>query len=363
MTTIFDRDTDRYLDQVGESDSACNWADVVRRTRQMERRRRLARVAVVSGTVAAATTGALAGVGTIGGLDGPTIVEKAEAAVLEPVEAASGTIEHILVEYRDESGTPFIEYETWIAADGAWCRQTVEGMPAQATDDAALVVATTRLTECRSEDGLIEVYLPATNEILQTREAGQPPGSAESEPVSVPVEPGASAIVVRLKADGTLVVERDGKVMTTEEIDALPEKTLIAIKRAASQAGATRIPHVDPGPAPDWLTEDVIEAFRRDAVHEAGTMVFEGREYTKLVTEGGLDAVLVDPETGESVAWIPSPEAFGAPTIVVRTREALPDDARTRRSLTLTELHPDATVRAVTPLELNDAMAAQYPRG
>jgi hypothetical protein len=361
MTTIFDRDTDRYLDEVGESSSTCSWADVVRRARRTERRRRAVRVAVVGGTAAAATAGALAGVGTIGGIDGPSIVEKAEAAVLQPVEAASGTIEHILVAYRDGSGTPFIEYETWIAADGAWCRRTLEGLPAQAGGDAAVVVADTRLTECRSADGLIELYLPDTNEILQTRQGAE--AAAESKPVPVPVEPGAPTIVVRLTADGTLVVERGGKVMTTDEIDALPEKTLIAIKRAASQAGSDRVPQVDPGPAPDWLTEDVIEAFRRDAVHEAGTMVFEGREYTKLVTDGGRDAVLVDPETGESIAWIPSPEAFGTPTIVVRTRETLPDDEQTRRRLTLTELHPDATVRTVTPVELNEAIAARYPRG
>jgi hypothetical protein len=32
-------------------------------------------------------------------------------------------------------------------------------------------------------------------------------------------------------------------------------------------------------------------------------MMHDGREYTKLVTEDGLNAVLVDPDTGEPVAW------------------------------------------------------------
>ena len=116
-------------------------------------------------------------------------------------------------------------------------------------------------------------------------------------------------------------------------------------------------------PSASWFNEDIVEAFRRDAVREAGTMTLDGREYTKLVTEDGLNAVLVDPDTGEPVAWIPSPEAFGVPTTVVRARETLPDDAETRRNLSLTELHPDAAVRDVSAAELAEAIVAQYPRG
>ena len=92
-------------------------------------------------------------------------------------------------------------------------------------------------------------------------------------------------------------------------------------------------------------------------------MVLDGREYTKLVTDDGFNAVLVDPETGEGVAWIPSPKAFGVPTTVVRTHETLPDDSENRRNLSLTELHPDAVVRDVTAAELERAIESQYPRG
>jgi hypothetical protein len=116
-------------------------------------------------------------------------------------------------------------------------------------------------------------------------------------------------------------------------------------------------------PTANWFNEDVVEAFRRDAVREAGTMTLDGREYTKLVTEDGLNAVLVDPDTGEPVAWIPSPKAFGVAATVVRTRETLPDDAENRRNLSLTELHPDATVRDVSAAELAKTIEEQYPRG
>ena len=85
--------------------------------------------------------------------------------------------------------------------------------------------------------------------------------------------------------------------------------------------------------------------------------------YASHHTEDGLNAVLVDPETGEAVAWIPSPKAFGVPTTVVRTQETLPDNAENRRSLALTELYPDAVVRNVTAAELGRAIEAQYPLG
>jgi hypothetical protein len=70
--------------------------------------------------------------------------------------------------------------------------------------------------------------------------------------------------------------------------------------------------------------------------------------------------VLVDRDTGEAVAWIPSPLAFGVPTTVVRTRQALPEDAH---SLSLTLLHPEAVVREVSAAERDRAIEAQFPRG
>jgi hypothetical protein len=355
--TIFEPDTDRYLDTVGTPDRAADrndWSDVIRRAQRRRRRSRLARTVVLGVATAVALT-TLAGSLTLGQLAGDSIVDKAEAAVLAPIRPAAGTIEHVLVEYRPESGRPFIEYETWIAADGAWCRRTVEGVPGRA-------VADTRLTECRSSEGVVEVYLPEANEILRSKPGA--PAAARASEVPVPTKPGrgGSPLFVRVGKDGTFVVLQDGKALSTAEVNGLSELERRGIKVAVSKA-ATPPRSVDPGPKPDWLTEDIVDAFRRDAVHEAGTMRFEGRDYTKLVTADGLNAVLVDPKTGEGVAWIPSPQAFGIPTTVVRTRSTLPDDARTRRVLSLTAVQPNAAVREVSPAELDRAISAQFPRG
>jgi hypothetical protein len=340
--TIFDTKTDRYLQRLGASHSSADWNDVVQRSDRARRRSRVMRAAVGLGAGATAAAVALAVVGALGGPGSTSIVDKAEAAVLAPVQAAPGTIEHILVRYRTDSGEPFIEHETWIAGDGVSCRRTVEGLPGQAVPD-------TRLTTCLPSDDVIEVYLPSESQILRAQVG------TETESDSAREDSGASAagegpryFRVRELPDGSkeaeVVVKRNGKYYKVLEV--------------GDGGSSADLPSRE-----DWLREDIIEAFRRDAVREDGTMVLDGREYTKLVTEDGLDAVLVDPETGEAVAWIPSPEAFGVPTTVVRTHETLPDNAENRRNLSLTELHPDAVVRDVTAAELERAIASQYPRG
>jgi hypothetical protein len=337
--TIFDTKTDHYLERLGASPPRGDWNDVLERTRRARRRSRFARAAAGVGALAATAAVALAVGGALGG-GGTSIVDKAEAAVLAPVQAAPGTIEHILVQYRMDSGETFIEYETWIADDGAWCRRTVEGLPGEA-------VANTQLTSCGSPDGDYEVYLPSENEILRLRPGAQSEDEPErGEAASGQVE-GPSYFKVRVRPDGTtvgeIVVKRKGKYHKVRTVGAEPPSLEI--------------------PSANWFNEDVVEAFRRDAVREAGTMTLDGREYTKLVTEDGLNAVLVDPDTGEPAAWIPSPEAFGVPTTVVRARETLPDGAETRRNLSLTELHPEASVRDVSAAELAEAIEAQYPLG
>lgn len=337
--TIFDTETDRYLEQFGASPTRSDWNDVLERTRRARRRSRFARAGVAVGAVAATVAVALAVVGALGG-GGPSIVDKAEAAVLAPVQAAPGTIEHVLVRYRTDSGQTFIAYETWIAADGAWCRRTVEGVPGQP-------VADTQLTSCGSPDGDYEVYLPSENEILRLRPGAQSENESERRDAASGQVEGPTYYRVRVRPDGTtvgeVVVKRNGKYQK--------------VRTLGAEAPSLEIPSAS------WFNEDVVEAFRRDAVREAGTMTLDGREYTKLVTEDGRNAVLVDPDTGEPVAWIPSPKAFGVPTTVVRTRETLPDDAETRRKLSLTALHPDAAVRDVSAAELAETIEAQYPRG
>ena len=351
--TIFDTETDRYLEQLGASRPNGDWDDVLRRARGARRRSRRMRAGVAGAVAVAAAAAAVAVLAPGGELGGRSIVDKAEAAVLKPVRAAAGTIEHVVVRYRTDTGEVFIEYETWVAADGAWCRRTVEGVPGRAAD--------TRLTECRSPDGVRELYLPAANELLRARPGAPSTAERDETAVRVPAEPGRPPLTVYASVDGKFIVIQRGQKLTPAQLDGLSPRQLRRIETAVARPATPATE--DPGPAPEWLTEDVIEAFRRDAVREAGTMTLDGRDYTKLVTADGRNTVLVDPDTGQGVAWIPSPEAFGVPTTVVQTRETLADDARTRRSLSLAALHPDAAIRDVSAAELEGAKASQFPRG
>ena len=336
--SVFDTKTDDYLERLGASPPRGSWNDVLERARRARRRSRFARAAVGVGATAATAAVALALVGAFQG-GGASIVDKAEAAVLAPVEAAPGTIEHILVRYRTDSGDAFIEYETWIADDGAWCRRAVEGVPGEAAD--------TRLTTCGSPDGSYEAYLPSEDEILRLRPGAQGEDDPGRGAASSGQVEGPTYFRVRVLPDGTKVAE------VVVKVDGKYQK----VRTVQGESPSLEIPTAS------WFNEDVVEAFRRDAVREAGTMMLDGREYTRLVTEDGLNAVLVDPDTGEPVAWIPSPESFGVPTTVVRSRETLPDDAESRRNLSLTGMHPDVPVREVSAAELAEAIAAQYARG
>lgn len=107
---------------------------------------------------------------------------------------------------------------------------------------------------------------------------------------------------------------------------------------------------------------DLLATFQLEIAREAGEATLDGETYAKLETTDG-DDVLVDPDTGVAVAWIPSPAAFGRETIVWRTSETVPDTREARASLSLVTLHPGATVREVSRAELERALAAQYPKG
>jgi hypothetical protein len=341
--TIFDTETDEYLDRAGAVSPHEDWDDVVRRARRGGRRARRVRVGAGGGAAVAAVAVVLAAVSPFGG---DSLLERAEATVLAPVRAADGTIEHVLIEYRGPSGDAFMEYETWIASDGAWCRRTVEGIPGQAPD--------TRLTRCGSADGVDEVYLPATNEILRSG-----PGivATDRSKVADLARPDYSVVTTAKGKKLFLIGKAKAGAKDKAVVKPKPEK------RAAPADAQPKRRASDPGRIPGWLNQDVFEDFQRDAVHEAGTMRLDGREYAKLVTADRQNTLLVDPDSGEAVAWIPNPRAFGVPTTVVKTRRTLPDDASTRRQLSLTALYPQADVKNVSAAERNWAIEAQYPRG
>ena len=72
--TIFDTETDRYLERLGASHSSADWNDVVQRSDRARRHSRVTRAAVGVGAAAAAAAVALAAVGALGGPGSTSIV-------------------------------------------------------------------------------------------------------------------------------------------------------------------------------------------------------------------------------------------------------------------------------------------------
>ena len=157
--TTFDTETDRYL----ERPALALECRLERRGRARESSppplasTRAPRSAGVQWTVAAV---ALAAVGLSVGPGARRSSRRREAAVLAPVQAAPGTIEHILVQYRMDSGETFIEYELdrgrrrVLSSDGG-------GYARPGAEHAVDV--------CRLSDDVVELYLPSENQILRAQ--------------------------------------------------------------------------------------------------------------------------------------------------------------------------------------------------
>lgn len=266
--------------------------------------------------------------GTVGALLSKA---QAQAAALDGLPPA-GKIAHVRDEYRDPTGHAFISYEAWVASDGSWCREVVEE-------------AVTDYTLCESAGGVYEFYLPAANEILRARPGAQPQSEPAKDCVAVP----EGAAIEKTK-DGLALVLADGTRQT------FPQDDLAEVPFCDADSNTP--------PEGDFLTglDDFLETFQLEIAGQAGTMTIGGVEYAKLATTGG-DFVLVDPDNGQAIAWIPNPEAFGMETIVWRTNERLDDTPEARRTLSLEQQHPDAELRDVSLDELRRAIGEQYPRG
>lgn len=373
MTTVFDPEVDAYLDRIGDAHSQANWDAVIANARATRRRKTTTRVVVGLGAPAAAALGVVAMSGMVGG-PGVSLAQSAQAAVLSGPKPTQGFVIRDRVRDRDASGSVFTSYDTWVAPDGTWCRATVEGSPAGAPSSGV----TTSFTQCRLPDRTVELYIPGDDAIYRVN-AGEG-GQAFGESPATLVGATPSGLLVRVinpgrdderlevyRPDGTAKPVIDGEVRGAErlsdaEIDALSDGDHAAIKEIVAKIGGSRAA-VDPGPAPNWISDELISALSQRGLHEDGTQEYEGRTYVRMVTDGVGDVLLVDPSTKDVAVWIPGREAFGGKTVVTHERDQVPADATSLRYLDLEELHPSARVETVSPRRYFDLLSSQYPNG
>jgi hypothetical protein len=372
VTTIFDPEVDVYLDTVGDAASHADWAAVVLRAGATRRRRSAARVTVAMAVPAVGALGLLAS-GMVGG-PGVTLAERAQAEVLAPPSATDGTVIHDTVRYRDATGTVFMSYDTWVAPDGTWCRRTREGAPG---GTASSVGVPTAFTQCRLPNQTVELYIPADNAIYRVHAGAAGTGGAPATQLGTTpsgllvrlVNPGlASERLDVFRPDRPAKVVVDGNIvrgahrLTDAEVDALSHADLVAIKQIVANTVPTAA-SVDPGPAPNWISEELTAALGQQGLREDGTQDYDGRTYVRMVTAGMPDVLLVDPSTKDVAVWIPGPAAFGTSTVVTHVRSEKAADASSLRDVALEQLYPSATVKAVSPSHYSALLSSQYPNG
>ena len=329
--TDLDQPVRAYLDRVGDAPPDAGWDDVRRRERRRARRGRLVRLAAPVGAFAAA----VAALALVAGSSGPSLVEKAQAAEITSTPPA-GQVSHVRDAYRESSGHVFISYDSWLAADGSWCRSVLEE-------------PVTRYTLCGSKDGTRSAYFPQSGEILRAPPAQ--PVERTDDCVKVP-----SGTRIEKTAGTWAIVYPDGRTIDLPKARSARDAKLAVVAGTCQEADAA-----DASAGAVATAHDLLETFSLQVEREDGTRTLDGTAYPALRTTNG-DTVLVDPDNGAAVAWIPSPAAFGKPVVVLRTQETVPESS-VRDRLSLTALHPEATVRAVSPAALEQQLAVQYPHG
>jgi hypothetical protein len=267
--------------------------DAIRRRRA----RRPRTLALRAACVGAATAAVALGVLSILPGDGPSVVERATAALT----VTDGTILHVVVT------------ATTTGPDGVDTPMTVERWEETEApyDTREIVLAGDRRFESAQVGGLTQVYDAATNTIY----SGEL-GAAKADVA----KPGA------IKPGAVKPGSPDG-----------------AAKAGAGKPGAGQGADTPPPGRGDQYREKILVLLRSGNVHEDGRLVAGDRDAIRLVSGDGSVELVVDAGTYEPIEWRVSE---GGRTAVASfpTYERLPASAANRALVSLPALHPGATV-------------------
>jgi hypothetical protein len=253
----------------------------IRHDRRRQNRRVVLRSAISLAAVAAVALGVL---GTVP-RTGPSVVERAAAAL----RSTDGTILHTVLvgALTGPDGPIDLRIETWQASSPPH-------------DQLQLITAAGRQFEVALADGLGQLYDPQTNTVYT--------GSSQLKDAQ-PVD----------KARGT-----KWKTGGAEAGDAGQDKgTIVA--------------------ADDSYRAKILGLLESGKVHEDGRVAVDGRDAIRLVSDDGNVTLLVDADSYEPIEWRVSENGATAVTSFP-TYERLPAGEANAALLSLTARHPDAIV-------------------
>jgi hypothetical protein len=325
----------------------------------------LVRVTAVCVTAAAAVA-VLSVVGVFGN-NGPSLVDKA-AAALAPSQASILHIDMRGSQTNADGSVDTWSDESWQAGTKPYDRRQIE-IGTEGTGSRV---------ETATVDGVSQVYDPATDTIYVDTQAkpadtNAPTPSARAQQqlsaypriVSVGAASGGKVkVTIEAKApDGT--VKRSVQVIKKTDLKLLTAKLAIASGGAASGSGsasAGESPTASPGQ--DSFRSEILAVLHSGKVHEDGRPTVDGRDLIRFVANDGHATYLVDATTYDPVEWKTTGDG-GSTTLRFVTYEqiSVPDgNADASAVLSLTAQHPGARVDR-DPAHFAEATGRLFPNG
>ena len=314
--------------------------EAISREQASRRSRRMRRVTVGASLATASVAVALGLLSALPG-GGPSIVDRAAAAL----ERRADTIRHTKIVYRrvyrdgtvswsaveswEQGRRPFAIRATSIASDGR--RVIRKGSASSGFSDATFTGS---------------LWDPRTNTIYVRPPRG--PAYLRPAPRYCAVEgvatrrqlatcaypffaPGPRAGTYRVTSLRRLNDTRPFRYQVESRI--VTEKTA----RRISDSFATK------GPIPEYHRQRILELLQRDDVTVSGRARVDGRDAIRLVWNAGRSVYLVDASTYDPI-WLRETDGRGTQTTRFLIYETLPLNARTRPLLSLQAQHPTARI-------------------
>jgi hypothetical protein len=305
--------------------------------RGRRRRRLLIRGAALTAAAAAAALGIL----SVLPAGGPSVVEKAAAALA----SSDGTILHYhfnAVQQNGDGTTATWDQETWQLRVAPYTRRQIL---VDGTDGI-------RAEELTSGD-LNELY-DATNNTIYI---------ASSQALFAARMPN-----IRIVSKSKLAkLSGSSKVSVAYELrkGMNPQHpTVLATKQGAKRLRkelARQQHHSDNGVVPEEFRSEILALLRSGRVRDTGHVVVDGRDAIRFESLDGKKVYVVDASTYDPIEWTTT-GTDGGVTLTFSVYEELPVDANSMKQLDLEAQYPDATVVRDTKAYMA-AESRLYPHG
>jgi hypothetical protein len=297
------------------------------------RRRRMIRGAVVLAAAATAALGLLAAFGT----GGPSVVERAAAAL----QSSDDSILHYRFDATQQNGDGTV---------ARWSQETWQLLVPPYTRRQIAVDTDAPRAESLSRGGLNELY-DASNDTIYAATSKQL-RAARMPKIEIVSQSELEKLTGSSKASVAYMVRKGGasyKVLATEEGAERLRQQL------AHPQGQTS------GVLPEEFRSEILALLRSGRVRMVGHVNVEGRDAIRLESLDGKKVYVVDAITYDPIEWTTTGNGGGV-TLRFPVYEELPVDTESMKLLDLGAQHPDARV-VRNPDAYIAAESRLYPHG